>query len=556
MMPVRQLPSALWQALTRDLPRLGAAGSRSAGLHRDGDAGEDQAAPSATRRSRALLRFALLRWVGTTGALLLALGALGGGALPVVDNPYQSFPGGTTLGQMMQTSSSVVLVGTALVVLAWIGMAPLVGVTLWGRPLPRVVSVRRLWTTWIVWMIPLLWTAPIFTQDIYSYLAQGAIVREGMDAYSAGPIDLLGTDHHLARSVPFIWAHSPSPYGPVAMGFSALISGLTGDSIVLGVLAHRLLSVLMLAAAGWAVLAIARRCRVYPPAALWLGILNPLVLLHLVGGIHNESLMLGLMLVGLEVGLRGVEHPRSHRRLGLLAASGALLACAGMVKVTAFLGLGFIGMAFARRLHLGGRRAPWAVTLAGLFFLAVLAATVAAVSLLSGIGLGWVTGQGGATTIRSWMSVTTDVGVIAGALGMQLGLGDHTTAMLLLTRLVGLAAAGALIVRMLLATLRGRIHPVGAFGVALFVLVVLFPVVHPWYVLWAVVPLAAWANRAVFRVAVAAYSAAFSFFVLPRGLALPAGTVVNIYLGAAVALAVLVPLGWWWFRRAGLVGLD
>nr|WP_152821346.1 MULTISPECIES: polyprenol phosphomannose-dependent alpha 1,6 mannosyltransferase MptB [unclassified Corynebacterium] len=540
----------------RDLPRLGEAGSRSAELHRDSTPELIGPQGSATARSTGIVRFALLRWVGTTGALVLALGALGGGALPVVDNPYQSFPGGTTLGQMMQASSSVVLVGTALVVLAWVGMAPLVGVPLWSRQRAmRVVDTRQLWRTWCAWSLPLLLSAPIFTQDIYSYLAQGAIVREGMDPYSAGPIDLLGTDHHLARSVPFIWAHSPSPYGPVAVGLSAAISTLTGDSIVLGVLVHRILNLFMLAAAGWAVLAIARRCRVSAPAALWLGLLNPLVLLHLVGGIHNEALMLGLMLVGLELGLRGLDRA-GVGAYSRLVASGIILSCAGMVKVTAFLSLGFIGMAYARYLHSRGHRAWWSILLAMAFFAAVLLGTIAVVSALSGIGLGWITGQGGAATIRSWMSVTTDVGVITGGIGMRLGLGDHTAAILTVTRLAGLIVAGAFTLRMLLATFRGRIHPVGALGVATFVLVVLFPVVHPWYVLWAVVPLAAWANRPFFRLAVVGYSAAFSFFVLPRGLALPPGTVVNIYVGAAVALAAILCLGWWWFRRSALLGLD
>ncbi|MDN8975018.1 polyprenol phosphomannose-dependent alpha 1,6 mannosyltransferase MptB, partial [Staphylococcus aureus] len=76
-------------------------------------------------------------------------------------------------------------------------------------------------------------------QDIYSYLANGSIVRQGLDPYSSGPVELLGVEHHLARSVPFIWAHSPSPYGPVALGTAAVISHITGDSIFWGVLAHR-----------------------------------------------------------------------------------------------------------------------------------------------------------------------------------------------------------------------------------------------------------------------------------------------------------------------------
>jgi alpha-1,6-mannosyltransferase len=52
---------------------------------------------------------------------------------------------------------------------------------------------------------------------------------------------------------------------------------------------------------------------------------------------------------------------------------------------------------------------------------------------------------------------------------------------------------------LLLLVLRGRLHPVGGLGVALGLTVLLFPVVQPWYVLWAVIPLAAWATRPAFR---------------------------------------------------------
>jgi alpha-1,6-mannosyltransferase len=50
--------------------------------------------------------------------------------------------------------------------------------------------------------------------------------------------------------------------------------------------------------------------------------------------------------------------------------------------------------------------------------------------------------------------------------------------------------------------LRGRLHPVGGLGVALGGTVLLFPVVQPWYLLWAIIPLAAWATRPGFRIAV------------------------------------------------------
>lgn len=559
-----------FRSLTGTLPRLGSAGSRSAELHSEDASVEEHGVEQAAAASRVreprgldeveLRRFRLLQLIGTVGALMLALGALGAGALPVVDNPYQFFPGGSLMFRMLQTSSMVVLVGVGLLVLAWVLMAPFTGVGIRHREQVRGrASLPQLRRTFVCWVLPIVFTAPLFTQDIYSYLAQGSIVAQGMDVYSAGPVELLGTENHLARSVPFIWAQSPSPYGPVALSFAAIISQLTNDSIVAGVLAHRLLSLAGLAAAGWAVVKLARRCRVSAPSAVWLGILNPLTILHLVGGIHNESIMLGFALVGLELGLRGVdrlEAAQKHLALLYLIGSGVSISCAGMVKVTGFLALGFVGMALAKFLHERGRGRAVSILLAVLVQVSLLVATIAVITLISGIGLGWITGQGGAASIRSWMSVTTDSGVIAGWLGMLLGLGDHTEAMLSITRTAGILVAVAFIVRMLFATFRGIIHPVGGLGVSTFVLVILFPVVHPWYMLWAIVPLAAWANRLFFRMCVVIYSAAFSFFVLPRGLALPPDTVVAIYVGAAVSFVIIVALGWWLLRRKRLLDLD
>jgi alpha-1,6-mannosyltransferase len=78
-------------------------------------------------------------------------------------------------------------------------------------------------------------------------------------------------------------------------------------------------------------------------------------------------------------------------------------------------------------------------------------------------------------------------------------LGDHTTAVLGLTRAIGVLTIAIIVTFLLLAVLRGRLHPVGGLGVALGMTVLLFPVVQPWYVLWAVIPLAAWATLPQFR---------------------------------------------------------
>ncbi|MCQ9342828.1 polyprenol phosphomannose-dependent alpha 1,6 mannosyltransferase MptB [Corynebacterium kozikiae] len=555
---VREAARHLWS----EAPQVGRAGSRSANLHVEVPTqrvfGLVATATGVDILQRAHLRytdlrkFAFIRWLGTLGALLLGFGALGAGALPVVDNPYTSFPGGALMVRMMSASMMLCFVGVGCLVVAWVLLAPFTGAFLFPKQRdPGVVSVSMLRRTFLAWSLPILASAPMFTQDIYSYLANGSITRQGLDPYVAGPVDILGADDPLARSVPFIWANSPSPYGPVALGIAKIISIVTSDNVAWAVFAHRLCSILGVALAGWAIVALAKRCRVRPQAALWLGVLNPLTILHLIGGIHNEAILLGLMLCGLELGLRGawrLETGLFPSAAAHIAASGLLISCAGMVKVTGFMALGFVGMVLARSLHARGLAKWWALTLAIACQILVLCLSIALVTWVSGIGLGWITSQGGAVTIRSWMSATTSVGVIFGWVGMVLGLGDHTEAILSVTRGVGIAAILAFTVRMLFAVLNGRIAAVGGLGVATFVLVVLFPVVHPWYALWAILPLAAWANRLLFQVGVLVYSVVVSFMVLPRGLSLPPLTVFTVYVGSFVALAILLAVLWWAFN--------
>jgi alpha-1,6-mannosyltransferase len=174
---------------------------------------------------------------------------------------------------------------------------------------------------------------------------------------------------------------------------------------------------------------------------------------------------------------------------------------------------------------------------------------VTALCLVTGLGFGWIFVQGGASEVISWMSATTDLGLLSNGLAESLGLGDHRDAALTTARAVGVLIGAFWVVRMLWASFRGRIHPVGGLGVAMFFLVIFFPVVHPWYVLWAVIPLAAWADRRSFRIAVVLYSVILSFFILPRGLNLPPGTVAVIYLMSVVFLVVVLAVGWSLYRR-------
>jgi alpha-1,6-mannosyltransferase len=290
------------------------------------------------------------------------------------------------------------------------------------------------------------------------------------------------------------------------------ISALTGENIVAAVLCHRLVVLLGVALIVWATPRLARRCGVAEVSALWLGAANPLLIMHLVGGIHNEALMLGLMLAGTEFALRGVDAatpliprplrwPRRHedwprwRPLVMLLAGVVLITLSSQVKLPSLLALGFVAMALACRW--GGTFK--AFVLAGGSLTAVSVAVMAIIGWVSGLGFGWLFTLGTANVVRSWMSLPTLLALGTGQVGILLGLGDHTTAILGLTRAIGVFVIAILVTWLLLAVLRGRLHPVGGLGVALGMTVLLFPVVQPWYVLWAVIPLAAWATRPAFR---------------------------------------------------------
>ncbi|WP_369640516.1 polyprenol phosphomannose-dependent alpha 1,6 mannosyltransferase MptB, partial [Nocardia sp. JMUB6875] len=369
--------------------------------------------------------------------------------------------------------------------------------------------------TLLLWILPLSVAPPMFSNDVYSYLAQSEISARGLDPYAIGPVQGLGLDNVLTNNVPNIWRATAAPYGPLFLWMGRGISAITGDNIIAGVWLHRLLALSGVALIVWALPRLSRRCGVAPVSALWLGAANPLVLFHLVGGVHNDAIMLGLMLAGTEFCLRAIDdtHPFDRRAWALLVFGAVVITMSSAIKITSIIALGFVGMALARRWGHGFRGIVYSAGLLG----AIAIVVTLSISTASGLGFGWVNTVGTATEVRSYLSLPTAVGIITGFGGVLLGLGDHTTALLDITRPLAEIVAALIILRMLIATWTGRLLPVGAMGVGLCALVLLFPVVQPWYLLWAIVPLAAWANRPAFRVPAVVISVVVSVLVMPRG---------------------------------------
>ncbi|WP_280262517.1 polyprenol phosphomannose-dependent alpha 1,6 mannosyltransferase MptB [Nocardia wallacei] len=483
---------------------------------------------------RETVQFKRIRLLGATGSVLMAISALGVAAQPVVQNPVSGVRVIGVFARWQTSSLALCMIGTVLVVMAWLLLGRF-AVGGFGRsPLHRL-SRSQLDRTLLLWIIPLSVAPPLFSNDVYSYLAQSEIAARGLDPYDVGPATGLGLHNVLTYNVPNIWRDTPAPYGPLFLWVGRGIAELTGDNIILGVWAHRLLALAGVALIVWALPRLSRRCGVAPVSALWLGAANPLVLFHLVGGVHNDGLMLGLMLAGMEFCLRAISRGRpdtadhsgpgkvrrwlgittrfDRRAWALLIFGAFVITLSSTVKFTSIIALGFVGMALARRWGRGLRPIVGAALVLGV----IAVVTTVFVAYASGLGFGWTHTLGTANAVRSWMSLPTALGIVTGFGGVLLGLGDHTTALLSITRPIAAAVAGFLTLRMLVATWIGRLHSVGALGVSLAAIVLLFPVVQPWYLLWAIVPLAAWATTSAFRVPAVVFSAVVSVMLMPRG---------------------------------------
>jgi alpha-1,6-mannosyltransferase len=451
------------------------------------------------------------RVFGATGTVLMAIGALGAGARPVVQDPTFGVRLLNLPSRIQTVSLTMTTTGAVMMALAWLMLGRF---ALGSRRMSRSQMDRTL----LLWALPLLIAPPMYSRDVYSYLAQSQISLLGLDPYRVGPAPGLGLDHVFTLSVPNMWRDTPAPYGPLFLWLGRGISELTGENIVAAVLCHRIVVLVGVGLIVWATPRLARRCGVAEVSALWLGPCNPLLLMHLVAGIHNEALMLGLMLAGTEFALRAISRTRDNHPAGpllprplhwpqdradwmtwmplaMLVAGTTLITMSSQVKLPSLLAVGFVAMALACKW--GGTFR--AFVRAGGLVTAIAVVVTVLIGWASGLGFGWLFTLGTANVVRSWMSPPTLLALGTGQVGILLGLGDHTTAILGLTRAIGVILIAILVSYLLLAVLRGRLHPVGGLGVALGATVLLFPVVQPWYLLWAIIPLATWATRPGFR---------------------------------------------------------
>ncbi|GAA4480290.1 alpha-(1-_6)-mannopyranosyltransferase A [Rhodococcus olei] len=418
--------------------------------------------------------------LGVVGAIMITFGGFGSGAVrrhdPLLESMYLSW---LRFGHGFVLSTLIVWIGVLMMIAAWVRL---------GRNTRAgLVEVTELRWVAAAWTAPLLAAVPMFSRDAYSYLAQGALLRDGFDPYAVGPVVNPGL---LLDNVSNVWTTTTAPYGPVSLLIGQGITSITGDNVVAGTMLMRLAMLPGLVLMMWALPRLARQLGGDPATALWLAVLNPLVLVHLVGGVHNELLMVGLMAAGLTLVL-----DRKH------VAGIAVISLGVAVKAMAGVALPFvvwIWMIHERERAESAGVAPGtgataentrAASPLALFVktasagAAVFVAVFAACSAIAGVGLGWLTALQGSAKIVNWLSVPTILAHIVTVstswfTGLRLGpVLEVTRAICALIMVVTLVAVWWRFRRTTKQAVLGIL-------VALVVIVLFSPAALPWYYSW------------------------------------------------------------------------
>ena len=464
---------------------------------------------------------------------------------------------------------SLVLVYGGLVVFmrVWYGMVR----TLSRRP---NIPVVYLVAVFALWTLPLLIAPPIFSRDIYSYVAQGDMVTHHISPYRYGPF-VLGGDHYSALVDP-IWGNVPAPYGPLFLILDGGATILAFHNLILNVVFLRLLALVGVALMAVFIPYLARSLKRDPAEIFALAILNPVTVFHLVGGSHNDAIMLGLLVAGIAIARKG------RPIMGIVICT-----MAAAIKVPAALGVVYIGFEWAKvkwaardaspeealsdnnltadtlssdmysegsaydvpapsetapvapveASTIGGAPGRYSlsswlqgrfrgmqrvkmsaedrlhVNLKHLVLAALLSFGVMEVlTIVSGFGWSWIASLLTPGTVRSWLAPATGIGMLLAGAAHVFGLSVQTSTLLSLTRAAGLLAAAVLAIRWLLN--RDSIGIFKAMGMTFLVIVAMGPVVQPWYLSWGIIFLAL-SSQGRLRSIVIAVSVATAFIGLP-----------------------------------------
>lgn len=394
---------------------------------------------------------------------------------------------------------SLMLAGIAALLILWL-------LVMRARTYAQLTETR-VWLIGVAWMTPFVVGPPLLSNDVFSYAAQGLLLRNGLDPYVVGP-SALGNTPAVAAVDP-AWRSAPSPYGPLASTMQHLAIAISGGSPLGAAIVFRVVGLVCLVAIGLLCAELAGPRRVQ---ALTLTVLNPLLLLHVLSGAHLDGVMCALLL-----GALLAAHQR-HWAIALLLA-----AAAGSIKAPAYLAV-LVIIAVHQ-----SYRFSWRLLARDA---AISAGCVAGFTLLVPDGLGWLHAlntPGQAHTAFAPASIVGDIfsPIVSSASFDDLAAGGRISAMI---------AAGCIALYLTVTAYRRPLDR--SVGLGMLAVGALSPVVYAWYLLGGIVCLAPTLRGLrrdwlVLLVAVAC-------LVSPPGFSTRVSSLLSI-AAIAVCLAVIAP---------------
>ena len=210
----------------------------------------------------------------------------------------------------------------------WVGFVAYLGVLAGAPRLGR----RVVWGAIVVILAAFACLPPLLSHDVYSYVDYARLgVLHGLDPYVRGPA-AVPRDPAFAHVA---WPHTTSAYGPLFTLANYPLAWLSVGTAVYALKGASALTVLGTAAL---VARLAPGRGVDPLRAAAFVALNPLVLVHVVGGPHNDAFAVLLTTLGVAGILTAREAP-----------AGAALLAAVAVKTSAAVTLPFAALAALQR---------------------------------------------------------------------------------------------------------------------------------------------------------------------------------------------------------------
>ena len=416
---------------------------------------------------------------GAVGSFMMFFGSLGVGWLASVSElrrwPLLIFLRVELVGVVL--SVILLALGGMILVRAWLRLGQ--QFTVWGAEARRATL-----TAIVAWGAPLALSIPLFSRDVYAYIAQGKVMVNNLNPYVDGYDQL---QNYLQTGADDLWARSPTPYGPIFLWLEEFIVWLSGGHPEYSIVMFRILAIAGAAMCVYYGPKLAELHGINPNRALWLACANPLFLTTFIASIHNDALMLGLALAGL--------YYAATRRVLL----GILLVTLSIgIKPITLIFLPFIGLLWAGKGASWPRKfGYWALT-AGLSF-----GLLAVLGVINGLGFGWVgalSQQGAGLMI--WYAPVGLLGILLGLISGGLGFDGAFVQAAVYT--AGKVAAVLIVLYTMFRGSYDRI--VRRLALALAAVVLLGPMIQPWYIVWLLPLFAAtgirndWQVRTVYAV--------------------------------------------------------